>query len=80
MIDRLHTPKKNSFHIKRLGLILVGAAELPELFDAITTQYQLIFNFFKLDDAGRVLVHGAKGKGDVREEDLKKAYYFGHSI
>ena len=78
--DRFHTPMRNKFHIKKLGLILVGAAELPELFDAVITQYRLILNFFKLEDAGMVLVRGAKEKGDVRSEDLVKAFKLGKSI
>ena len=80
IIDRLHTPLRNSFNIKKLGLILVGAATLPELFDAIITQYKLVLNFFKLEDAGCVLVRGAKEKGEVSEEDLKKAFELGKSL
>lgn len=80
VIDRLHTPMRNSFQIKRLGLILVGAAQLPELFDAVTAQYRLVLNFFGLEDAGAVLVRGAREKGSVSEEDLMKAYRFGQSI
>ena len=33
IIDRLHTPMRNDFKVKKLALILVGAAFLPELFD-----------------------------------------------
>jgi len=77
IIDRLHTPLRNSFGIKKLGLILVGAATLPELFDSIITQYRLVLNFFKLEDAGMVLVRGAKEKGDVSETDLENAYKLG---
>lgn len=80
VIDRLHTPMRNSFHIRRLGLILVGAAELPELFDSILTQYQLILNFFHLEDSGRVLVRGAREPGTVAEDDLAKAYRLGQSM
>ncbi len=81
MIDRLHTPMRNEFQIKRLALILVGAATLPELFDAIKLQYQLVLNYFHLEDAGMVLVRGAKEKGDVKSGDaLKKAYELGFSI
>lgn len=65
VIDRLHTPMRNQFKIKHMGLILVGAAELPELFDSIIAQYRLILNFFKLEDIGMVLARGAKEKGDV---------------
>ena len=35
VIDRLHMPMRNEFSIKKLALLLVGVAELPELFDAI---------------------------------------------
>ena len=52
MIDRLHTPLRKEFHVKKLALLLVGAATLPELFDTIKVQYQLILNFFHLADAG----------------------------
>lgn len=81
VIDRLHTPMRNEFHIKKLALILVGAATLPELFDSIKMQYQLVLNFFELEDAGMVLVSGAKDKGDVKNSDgLRKAYELGLSI
>ena len=80
VIDRLHTPLRNTFHIQKLGLILVGAAKLPELFDAILTQYQLCLNYFHLDDVGRVFVRGANNKGDVSEEDLQNAYLLGQSV
>ncbi len=80
VIDRLHTPMRDHFQIKKLGLILVGAAHLPELFDAILAQYRLVLNFFHLEDAGTVLVRGAREKGDVTEEDLRKAYEFGERI
>ena len=80
VIDRLHTPMRNEFRIKKLGLILVGAAQLPELFDAVLKQYELILRFFKLADAGKVLIRGAREKGDLKEEDLNQAYLFGKSL
>lgn len=81
VIDRLHTPMRNEFHIKKLALLLVGAATLPELFDPIKMQYQLILNFFHLEDVGMVLVQGVKDKGDImKTEALKKAYHLGLSI
>ena len=81
IIDRLHTPMRNEFHIKKLALLLVGAATLPELFDSIKMQYQLILNFFHLEDAGMVLVRGVKDKGDIKKtEALREAYDLGASI
>lgn len=81
VIDRLHTPMRNEFSIKKLALLLVGAAQLPELFDAIKLQYQLILNFFHLEDVGMVLVRGVKDKGDIKgNEALKNAYDLALSI
>lgn len=81
IIDRLHTPIRNEFHIKKLALLLVGAATLPELFDAIKVQYQLVLNFFHLEDAGMILVRGLKDIGDIEKTDvLQDAYNFGLSI
>ncbi|MBR0514853.1 MAG: NAD(P)H-dependent oxidoreductase [Clostridia bacterium] len=65
VIDRLHTPMRNDFAIRKLGLILVGAADLPDLFDPIILQYRMLLRFFHLDDIGMVLVPGVKDKGDV---------------
>lgn len=54
---------------------------LPELFDAIKMQYQLVLRFFELEDAGMVLVSGVKDKGDVENSDgLSRAYKLGLSI
>ena len=81
VIDRLHTPMRTDFKIKKLALLLVGAASLPELFDAIKMQYRLILDFFNLEDAGMVLVRGVKDKGDIKEnEALKEAYNLGLSM
>lgn len=81
IVDRLHTPMRNTFHIKKLGLLLVGAAELPNLFDPIIMQYQMVLDFFKLESIGMVLVHGVKDIGDIESSPaLKEAYELGTSI
>ena len=68
-------------HHKKMALLLVGAATLPELFDSIHAQYQLCLNFFKLEDAGRVLVRGAKDKGDIKNTNaLNEAFELGKSL
>ena len=80
-IDRFHNPIRDSFHIKKMALLLVGAATLPELFDAILTEYKLCLQFFKIEDAGKVLVRGVKDKGDIKNTDaLNEAYRLGESI
>ncbi len=81
IIDRLHNPIRNGFGIKRLGLILVGADDIPELFDSIITQYQLVLNYFHLEDLGRVLVRKAANIGDVKKTTgLKEARALGESL
>ncbi|WP_294409948.1 flavodoxin family protein [uncultured Ruminococcus sp.] len=81
IVDRLHTPMRNTFHIKKLGLLLVGAAELPNLFEPIIMQYQMVLDFFKLESIGTVLVRGVKDIGDIEGSSaLKEAYELGNSI
>ena len=81
VIDRFHNPIRDSFHIKKMALLLVGAASLPELFDAILTEYNLCLRFFNIEDAGKVLVRGVKEKGDINNTDaLNEAYTLGLSI
>ena len=81
VIDRFHNPIRDTFHIKRMALLLVGAATLPELFDAILTEYNLCLKFFNIEDAGKVLVRGVKDKGDIMGTSfLEEAYQLGTSI
>lgn len=81
MVDRLHTPLRNEFPVKKLALLLVGAATLPELFDAVKVQYQLILNYFDLEDAGMVLVRGVKDIGDMKGHPaLQEAYNLGLNL
>ena len=81
VIDRFHNPIRDSFHIKKMALLLVGAASLPELFNAILTEYNLCLKFFEIEDAGKVLVRGVKDKGDINNTDaLNEAYTLGLSI
>ena len=81
VIDRCHNPIRDTFHIKKMAILLVGAATLPELFGSILTQYQLCLNFFKQEDAGRVLVRGVKDKGDIKNTNaLNEAFKLAQSI
>ncbi len=81
VIDRFHNPIRNTFPVKKMALLLVGAATLSELFDSILSQYQLCLNFFKLEDAGHVLVRGVKDKGDIQNsEGLLEALELGLNV
>lgn len=80
-IDRLHTPLRNTFHVHKACLLLCGAAGLTNLFDAITTQYEMALKFFNIQDCGRVLVRNVKEKGDIQNTDsLEEARKLGRSI
>ena len=49
--------------------------------NGILAQYRLCLNFFKLEDAGRVLVRGVKDKGDIRNADaLHEAFHLGSNV
>ncbi|MBR0047992.1 MAG: flavodoxin family protein [Prevotella sp.] len=81
IIDRFHNPIRDTFHLKKMALLLVGAATLPELFDAILSEYNLCLKFFNIEDAGKVLVRGVKDKGDIKNTDaLNETYILGLSI
>lgn len=81
VIDRLHNPVRDTFHIWKMAILLVGAAALPELFDSILAQYRLCLNFFGIEDAGNILVRGVKNKGDIRNTDaLERAFELGKTI
>ena len=81
VVDRFHNPIRDTFRLKKMALLLVGADTLPELFDSILAQYRLCLNFFKLEDAGCVLVRGVKNKGDIRNADaLHEAFHLGSNV
>lgn len=81
VIDRLHTPLRNKFATKKLGLLLVAAASSPSFFDPIKLQYQMILDFFGLEDIGMVLVKGVKEKGDIKDNPaLEEAFTLGKNI
>lgn len=81
IIDRCHNPIRDTFHIRKAALLLVGAASLPDLFDSITTQYRLCLRFFNIEDAGQILVRGVREKGDISQTDaLEKAYMMGRGV
>jgi multimeric flavodoxin WrbA len=85
VIDRLHTPMREKFPIKKAAMLLVAAAEgpvhLPTVFDSIKMQYQLVIDFFKIQNAGMVLVGNVKEPGDIKDHPaLKEAFDLGASI
>lgn len=81
VVDRLHTPMRNTFRVKKLALLLIAGAELPEVFDSIILQYKLILDYFNLESIGEIFVKGVRTKGAiVNSEKLSEAYKLGKSI
>lgn len=81
VIDRLHTPMRNTFKIKGLALLLTAASSKASVFDAIVRQYELVLDYFHFEDKGRMLVGGVGDKGAITQrEELKEAYSLGKSL
>lgn len=81
VIDRLHTPLRETFSIQKLALLLVGASTLPAVFDSIKVQYQLILDYFHLENAGMVVASGVKEKGDILNHPaLEEGFRLGATI
>ena len=81
IIDRCHTPLRNQSRTQKLALLLVGGATLPTLFDAILCQYQMILDYFRLSDGGRVLVSGVRAPGEIAgHPELQAAYALGKNL
>jgi len=81
IVDRLHTPLRNSFNVKKIGLLLVAGATLPTVFDSIELQYQLILDYFNLQDVGRVHAIGVIDRGDIKgNQALAEAWKLGEQI
>ena len=81
LIDRLHTPMRNRFAIRRAALLLVAGNTLPDLFDAILLQYRMILCYFNIEDLGHILVGGVREPGAISGHPaLEKAYQLGRRM
>lgn len=81
IIDRLHQPARSALKVKKLGLMLVAADTLPAVFDSIKLQYQLILDYFNLDNIGEVLAYGVEAVGDIIGKPvLQDAYQLGKEV
>lgn len=79
IVDRMHTPMRNEFSIRKVALLLVEGGNSS--CESIFLQYENILNHFHLEDIGRVLATGAREKGEINgKEALKEAYELGLSI
>ncbi|MEE0510183.1 MAG: flavodoxin family protein [Peptococcaceae bacterium] len=81
LIDRLHTPLRNTFVIKRVALLLVSGNTLPDMFDAILLQYRMILRYFNIEDLGHILVSGVREPGAITgHPSLEEAYQLGKQM
>ena len=59
----------------------MGAASLSGLFDSIKLQYQMILDYFHLENLGIISVQGVKDPGDIEGNTaLDEAYHLGMSV
>ena len=81
IIDRLHNPLRDTFHIKEVGLLLVAASSKPAVFEPTKLQHQLLLDFFHLENAGGIFVNSVKVPGDIRNTNaLQQAQILGSSF
>ncbi|MBP7984520.1 MAG: flavodoxin family protein [Bacteroidaceae bacterium] len=81
IIDRLHQPARSALRVKKLGLLLVAADTLAAVFDPIKLQYQLILDYFHLENVGEVLAYGVEAVGDIKGKPvLQDAYQLGKEV
>ena len=81
VIDRCHTPLRNQFHIQKSALLLVSFRFFLLLFLSILCQYQMILDYFRLSDGGRVLVSGVRAPGEIAgHPGLQAAYELGEKL
>ena len=50
LIDRLHNPIRNSFKVKKLGLLAVCTDAQESVFDSVKAMYHSILSYFSLEN------------------------------
>jgi hypothetical protein len=65
LVDRLHSPIRNSFKVKKLCLLAVSADTKLSVFDSVKIMYSLVLKYFSLEDGGIITVSGVKEKCDI---------------
>jgi multimeric flavodoxin WrbA len=81
LIDRLHNPIRNSFKVKKLGLLAVCADKKESVFDSVITMYRSVLSYFPLADGGMITVYGVSERGDIAgNPKLKAAEEMGRGI
>lgn len=81
LIDRLHNPIRNSFKVKKLGLLMVCADTISEVFDSVIVMYKSTLKYFNLEDGGILGVRGVNNIGDIKGNILlEKAKEMGETF
>lgn len=81
VIDRLHTPLRNNYKIKNLILLLVAASDTPNVFEPAISQYNIILDYFKLNNSGIITVGGVRNIGDIAQKSaLNDAFNLGAKL
>ena len=81
LIDRMHTPLRQSFTFTRMALLAVGGSPQPYIFDSLVQAYECVLDYFSLQDAGRILCGNVRPKGAIEGHPaLTQAYELGQSL
>lgn len=81
MIDRLHNPIRNTFKVKKLGLLAVCADNEMAVFNSVKEMYNSCLRYFSLENGGIVTVCGVEEKGDISGNTaLSEAEEMGRNI
>ena len=81
ILDRLHTPMRNRFPLKKTALLLVAGSEQDATFAPILAQYKQLTSLFHLEDCGHVFAGGCTKKGAISGHPaLDEAYRLGETI
>lgn len=81
LIDRLHNPIRETFKVKKLGLLAVCADDKEFVFDSVKIMYRDAIRYFSLNDGGIVTACGVKNIGDIKNnQKLAEAEEMGRSL
>ena len=81
LLDRLHNPMRNGFHIKATALLSVCADTDEKTFIPSIATYKAIGAYLGWEDKGIVTVSGVEKKGDIiGRDELNLAYELGKKI
>lgn len=81
VLDRLYTPYRNTFKVRKAALISVCAGTSEHLFDALKMEYSFWLDCFGLEDGGIATARGIREIGEIEgNPGLEAAEELGRTI